>query len=93
MNKRIKKKREWLDLLNLVAQLQRVNDLQQEVIEAYGNQLAQVKRELADLRTVVERSALADNNRFDHLETENKELWQEIENLKRSQKKSFFKRK
>lgn len=40
MNKRIKKKRK---LLELVAQLQEANDLQQEVIEDYGRQLSEAK--------------------------------------------------
>lgn len=67
MNKRIKKKR-------LLADLLLANDLQQEVIEDYGRQLAEAKRELAELRAIVERNALADNNRFDQLEAENKAL-------------------
>lgn len=74
MNKRIKKKREWLDLLKLVAQLQKANDLQQEVIEDYGNQLAEAKRELALLGNRVNANALASNNRIDQLEAENKAL-------------------
>lgn len=65
MNKRIKKK---CKLLELVDQLQRANNLQQEVIEDYGNQLAEAKRELADLRAIVERNAQATNARFDYLE-------------------------
>lgn len=65
MNKRIKKKRKLLDL---VAELKRANNLQQEVIEDYGRQLGEVKRELADLRAIVERNAQAANARFDYLE-------------------------
>lgn len=61
MNKRIKKKR-------LLADLLLANNLQQEVIEAYGNQLAEVKRELTELRAVVERNAQVTNGRFDYLE-------------------------
>lgn len=65
MNKRIKKKRKLLDL---VVELKRANNLQQEVTEDYGNQLAETKRELAELRGVVERNAQATNSRFDYLE-------------------------
>lgn len=61
MNKRIKKK-------YLLAELQQSNNLQQEVIEDYGRQLGEVKRELADLRAIVERNAQAANARFDYLE-------------------------
>lgn len=88
MNKRMKKK-------YLLAELQRANNLQQEVIEDYGNQLAEAKRELTELRAVVERTTLATNNRFDQLEAENKALWQEIEDLKHQLKPklSFFNRK
>lgn len=42
--------------------------LQEEVIEDYGRQLGEVKRELADLRAIVERNAQAANARFDYLE-------------------------
>lgn len=65
MNKRVKKKRKLLDL---VVELKRANNLQQEVTEDYGNQLAETKRELAELRGVVERNAQATNSRFDYLE-------------------------
>lgn len=65
MNKRIKKKRKLLDL---VVRLQRANDLQQEIIEDYGRQLGETKRELAELRVIVERNAQATNARFDYLE-------------------------
>lgn len=61
MNKRIKKKR-------LLAELLLANNLQQEIIEDYGNQLAEAKRELAELRVIVERNAQATNGRFDYLE-------------------------
>lgn len=80
MNKRIKKK-------YLLAELQRANNLQQEVIEDYGNQLAQVKREMAELRAIVERNAEATNNHFDQI---NKEV-EELKQLKA--KKSWFGRK
>lgn len=72
MNKRIKKKR-------LLAELLLANNLQQEVIEDYGSQLAEVKRELADLRAVVERHTLVTNNHFDQL---NKEVEQWLERSK-----------
>ncbi|MGT2895913.1 hypothetical protein Javan173_0019 [Streptococcus phage Javan173] len=72
MNKRIKKK-------CLLAELQRANNLQQEVIEYYGNQLAQVKREMAELRAIVEQNAEAANNRFDLL---NKAVEQWLEQSK-----------
>ncbi|MFA9413287.1 hypothetical protein ACERC8_01370 [Streptococcus sp. E29BA] len=72
MNKRIKKK-------CLLAELQRANNLQQEVIEYYGNQLAQVKREMAELRAIVEQNAEAVNNRFDLL---NKAVEQWLEQSK-----------
>lgn len=65
MNKRIKKKRKLLDL---AARLQRANNLQQEIIEDYGRQLGEAKRELADLRVIVERNAQATNGRFNYLE-------------------------
>lgn len=72
MNKRIKKKQRLTALLYLlkakVGLLERSNNLQQEVIEDYGHQLAEVKRELAELRAVVERNAQAANARFDYLE-------------------------
>lgn len=72
MNKRIKKKRRLTLLLHLlrarVGLLERVNNLQQEVIEDYGNQLAEAKRELAELRVIVERNAQATNGRFNYLE-------------------------
>lgn len=61
MNKRIKKK-------YLLAELQQSNNLQQEVIEDYGRQLGEAKRELAELRAIVERNAQAANARFDYLE-------------------------
>lgn len=89
MNKRTKKKR-------LLANLLAANNLQQEVIEAYGNQLAQVKRELAELRAIVERNAEVTNNRFDQLEAENKALRIDLDEVIfefNKPKKSWFGRK
>lgn len=93
MNKRIKKKRK---LFELVAQLQQANNLQQEVIEDYGNQLAEAKRELALLENRVNAISLASNNRFDQLEAENKALRIDLDkaNLEFNKpKRSLFGRK
>ncbi|NQN86627.1 hypothetical protein HO997_01640 [Streptococcus suis] len=80
MNKRIKKKR-WLEI-KLAECLAREHLLMSAVTEQ-NDKIARQAKEIADLRSIIERNAQATNSRFDKLE---KQV------VKSNAKKPFWKR-